>query len=664
MKKNNIVLSIVSVFLGVLLFGLKSEQVIALEKKLHLESSYEFKYNDLATFHMKKVVGDSNTYAFCLDSNFVFSEGVSYNANSEIFKGQRNKIEQVILKAFLKGLRTDVSVNDKNTTYNEFGLTNNDFYQVTQMSVWYAAHGESKGGLRSTAYINWLNADSKRKNAFDYLVGSQLGSVNEYSISLKSEEETMSIDESGKYMISGNYTIVGSSDLDFTVEVDKKDKDACVLYNGKCLVKQTVKGGDSFKLRTSVLSEGEYMKWVYAYINSEEYFSGYEFELYSPNGLDPNTGKTVQNAATFKPKYSQLKSSVSTIGSYSNLVEIEIEKVNGQGIKVAGAKLGIYNSKNEELFVITSAGQGNENKKISLGTGSYYVKELEAPKGHIKSEEKIEFSIDKDGNIKDKDGNVISLITIINDNYLDVSKTDATGQKEIGGASMELYNSNGELYDSWTSEADKEHRIIGLNVDEIYKIVETLAPKGYAKLSTSIYFKLNIDGTVTTCDSKIAETEKKCEALSNEDILKIKNEITKVSVSKLDKTTGEHIEGVTLQIFNKDGSEAYDINGNLLKWVTDGKIKEIEGLAVGEYYIKEMVYIDGYEQSMIVNDNTLSQYEFSITNEDPECIIVVYNEIIDTPNTGLNSLSYIIGSIIILAGLGTIVIASKKKEIL
>ena len=61
-------------------------------------------------------------------------------------------------------------------------------------------------------------------------------------------------------------------------------------------------------------------------------------------------------------------------------------------------------------------------------------------------------------------------------------------------------------------------------------MIETQAPKGYVPLSVSVKFKLNEDGTVTTYD---AVTMKE---LSNEDKLNIKNEVTKIKVSKVDIT--------------------------------------------------------------------------------------------------------------------------------
>ena len=65
--------------------------------------------------------------------------------------------------------------------------------------------------------------------------------------------------------------------------------------------------------------------------------------------------------------------------------------------------------------------------------------------------------------------------------------------------------------------------------------------------------------------------------------------ISKVDISKTDLTTGEELEGATLQILDKDGNV-------LEEWVTNGEPHRIERLPVGEELIlKETAAPDGYE---------------------------------------------------------------------
>ena len=238
-----------------------------------------------------------------------------------------------------------------------------------------------------------------------------------------------------------------------------------------------------------------------------------------------------------------------------------------------------------------------------------------------------------------------------------VSKTDATGQKELAGAELVVKDEEGKVVDSWTSEEGKTHLIEVLEIDKIYEMVETVSPDGYAPLKTSIYFKLDKDGKVTTCNiSKDSNGKLVCEAMSKEDILKIKNDVTRVIISKKDLTNGKDIKGAHLQIL--------DSNGKVVKsWESDGKAYAINGLPIGKYTLIETLAADNYQVEMIINGDLVTKYDFEI--KDGETVIIdVYNKIIDVPKTGVSAASvYAIGGLVMLVGISTITIAKKKENI-
>lgn len=454
--------------------------------------------------------------------------------------------------------------------------------------------------------------------------------------------------------------------------------------------------------------------------------------------------------------------STKSITLVNTLPVIKIEKVNEKKIPVKGAEIVICD------YDDTTKKESNCNykwttdgtvKELTIGVdfgsiknGSYVIKELSAPHGFELSEPK--YITVRDGRIYGDLQN--STVTIVDVSYLDVSKTDATGQDEIAGANMKLYDKNGNLVEEWVSET-KEHRIKGLNTGEMYEIVETLAPEGYVPLSTSIHFVLNEDGSVTTCNVKMdSNNNKTCEAMSSDEILKIKNDVTKIKISKVDITnqqelpgatlrilntdgspvyqngeilewvssnephyiemlpvgkyklvetvvpegyvavtneiefevkaetgiqtvvfendttkvliskkdftTGKEIPGATLQILNTDGSPVYQ-NGEKLEWVSGEEPHYIERLPIGKYILVETLPADGYKEGMIVDGMLTSKYEFEVKDNNL-LKIDVYNEVMDVPITGLDvSSTYVMGSMIVLAGLGTITIAHKKREI-
>lgn len=103
-----------------------------------------------------------------------------------------------------------------------------------------------------------------------------------------------------------------------------------------------------------------------------------------------------------------------------------------------------------------------------------------------------------------------------------------------------------------------------------YTLHEELAPyaDGYVS-AADVEFEVLEDGSVTEVE--------------------MKDEYSKVEISKTDLTTGEELKGAKLQILNKDGEV-------LEEWVTDGKPHLAEKLPVGEELtLREITAPDGYE---------------------------------------------------------------------
>lgn len=500
-------------------------------------------------------------------------------------------------------------------------------------------------------------------------------------------------------------------------------------------------------------------------------------EISAPAGYILNTAKvefSIAEDGTLKDSKGQVIKDKS-LSLENNLPTIEIEKVNEKQIPVKGAKIVIcdYNKETKEEsncnFEWITDGKV---KKLTIGTdfgsikdGSYIIKEVSAPHGFELSDPKI-ITV-KDGQLS---GDLTkNKVTIVDITYLDVSKTDATGQNEIAGAQMKLYDKTGKLVEEWESTTS-EHRIKGLEIGEVYEIVEELAPEGYIPLSTSIKFRITDEGKVETLDCLNNDNEygagfdaKSCKVMSSEEILKIKNEVTQIKISKIDITnekemegaklqiltadgkpvyqdgkllewisgtekdengnpmphyikmlpvgdyklietftpagysavsnevnftvkpesgiqtvvfknaptkvviskkdftTGKEIEGATLQILNEDGTPVYQ-NGELLKWVSTSEEHVIDMLPVGKYILVEVLPANGYKSDMVIDGMLTSKYNFEV-KDSGVVRIDVYNEVIGTPITGLDvSSTYVIGSAIVLLGIGTITFGRKKFE--
>ncbi|WP_303194197.1 SpaA isopeptide-forming pilin-related protein [Thomasclavelia spiroformis] len=271
----------------------------------------------------------------------------------------------------------------------------------------------------------------------------------------------------------------------------------------------------------------------------------------------------------------------------------------------------------------------NELGEIHIGNlplGKYELKEVQTLEGYVPNDTVYDIDLSYDHSDKviyTKEINVINEKTTT-----EISKVDATDEKELEGAHLSLKDKDGNIVEEWVS-GKESHIIRGLLVGEEYTLHEDLAPIGYATAS-DVTFTVNADGSPT----KIV----------------MKDEITKVDISKVDATNEKEIEGAKLTLADKE-------TGKVVESWTSGKTPHrIEGLEVGKTYnLHEDLAPAGYEVASDVEFTIKDTGEVQkvIMKDQPKTTVV---------KTGDNSQTGLYLAVMAMAGIAIFITAKLKKK--
>lgn len=308
----------------------------------------------------------------------------------------------------------------------------------------------------------------------------------------------------------------------------------------------------------------------------------------------------------------------------------------------------VYHKAGDKVATIVTNDKGIA-RIDDLPLGQYYVKEIEAPKGYVKSD-KI---FDVDASYQGDKVKVIEFEAAFENAPIkvEISKTDITGEKELPGAKLSVIDADGKLVESWTSEAGKTHMIERLPVGK-YTLREESAPYGY-KVASDVTFEVK----------ETAEIQKVS--------MKDEQAVGKIVIEKTDKVTGKPIDGVVFEVRDKDGKVldtlTTDKNGHaeskelpICTYNEDGSFKEDI-----HYTVVETKAADGYILDETAHDVTL-RYDDNAPD-----VVVTTLKLINVPTepklpqTGdnANPLLYLgIGALALITGVGVGLRGRKKKN--
>ena len=230
----------------------------------------------------------------------------------------------------------------------------------------------------------------------------------------------------------------------------------------------------------------------------------------------------------------------------------------------------------------------------TTNSGNYFIRELRAPLGYYLNDAEMDVIFTYDGEVLQ----VLDSTCANKPTEMWVSKRDLTNDEELPGATLIIKDVKDNVVDTWVS-TDTPHRVTGLHFDEEYMLTEKRPADGYA-VADDIVFRLerkaDADGhELDEADVYYLKDKKKLwiipweewELLDDATVI-MKDDITKVQISKVDVATGKELPGAELVIKDKDGN-------TVAQWVSEDKPHYIEKLPAGDYTLTEITAPNGYQ---------------------------------------------------------------------
>ncbi|MDI9241905.1 SpaA isopeptide-forming pilin-related protein [Ruminococcus sp. YH-rum2234] len=253
-----------------------------------------------------------------------------------------------------------------------------------------------------------------------------------------------------------------------------------------------------------------------------------------------------------------------------DITRIEISKKDlATGEELPGATLTVTDENGNKVDEWVSGTTPHRIEKLTVGK-TYTLTET-IPAAGYSSASSIKFTVANTGTVQK--------IEMKDDiTRIEISKTDLTTGEELPGATLTVTDEDGNKVDEWVSE-ETPHSITNLVVGKKYTLTETIPADGYS--------------TAESIEFTIADT-------SEIQKIEMKDDITRIEISKTDLTTGERLPGATLTVTDEDGNKVDE-------WVSEETPHSITNLVVGKKYtLTETIPADGY--------STAESIEFTIAD--------------------------------------------------
>lgn len=406
----------------------------------------------------------------------------------------------------------------------------------------------------------------------DYLQHGKYKIIETYTPAgyiLNKSEKEFTVDNNGN--VSAEKIVIENTPI--TDKITKVDKDTGKALTG---VKFQFFGPDKTSFEKITDQNGQI---DLSGLNIGEYTF---IELEAPNGYEKSTNLYKVNILPNGTLAGDVRIENSTIK-----YDFTLTKVSSKNERLYGAKFEIRDSKDNLVKTVESDSNGLAILK-DLVPDTYSIKELEAPKGFIRSDKAYKVTIDKDG--------MVTGDTVITneDTFVELTKENEKGEK-LADAEFEIKDINNKLLARAKTDRDGKITIRRLPAGNKYYIKEIKAPKGYLLDSKDYEIEISEDGKVTGTTTFI-------------------NKKSEIVLRKRAKDTRDYLEGAKFKLKDSRGKTIKDVESD-----RRGEII-IEGLEPGDYSLEEYEAPEGYLVSEKAFKFTVSQ-DGKLKGKD-----IIYNE--------------------------------------
>lgn len=356
-------------------------------------------------------------------------------------------------------------------------------YFATGIAVWYAL-GNNDNTQNFNMSEGTYGSKPDNSNATTKKIASLVNNSVGYkytspSFSISDKNATLTLSNDKHSYVTKEFSPAIAGDVkNYTVKLNNAPTGSKIL-DSTGAEKTTFNNGEKFKVSVPVASVTTMSTNFSISINASA--TDYVAYNYKPSN------SSYQRLVVLFEEPKNFNSTINVTLTLTNKVSISKQDATN-GKELPGATLILKDENgNEKLRWIST----NEPKIIeNLAAGKYYLTELIAPDGYVKSSETVTFTINPQGQLVD--GPVIMKNALKDPVY--ISKQDFTTGREVPGATLVLKDASDKEVAKWVS-SNTPHSV-GVLSPGNYTLIETIAPFGYEKSSEKVTFTVKEDGTV------------------------------------------------------------------------------------------------------------------------------------------------------------------------